>query len=153
MCCRRAGLCTFDSSKNLFMLPFTRTANNYAKVGLLKLLPVSCCEVLVDNCTITFLGNNANKYQAAIGCYHIWILMQGVFGSLSEMLKGSEAATHSQDRWGIRSNSWDAHSKAGCCRGMLCCQPQAKLQCQLMKVVSSWKDVLWYCMQKVLIML
>ena len=56
------------------MLPVTCTTNEYAKVGLLKLLPVSCCEVLVSTMvlsTITFLGNNANNYQAAYGCCHI----------------------------------------------------------------------------------
>lgn len=42
-------------------------ADNYAKVGLWELLPMSCCEVPVSNCTWTFLGNNAHKYQAAIG--------------------------------------------------------------------------------------
>ena len=41
VCCKGAGLHIRDSSKNLFMLPVICTANDYAKVGLLKLLPVS----------------------------------------------------------------------------------------------------------------
>ena len=84
VCCKGAGLRIQDSSKNLFMLTDTCTANDYAKVGMLKLLPVSCCGALVNSCTITFLGYHANKCQVATTS-EFWC--KGCFGSLSEASK------------------------------------------------------------------